>query len=61
MLNQVTLSRSIVADVTYQFANSVKLLVAGKDEEAPPGFTAILILFFDLMDELANEIQHTVT
>src|SRR5439155_8298699 len=51
VLNQVTLPGSIVAGVTYQFADGIKLLVARKDQEAPAGFTSILVLFFDLVDE----------
>src|SRR2546426_11043935 len=43
-----------------QLAHGVKLLVAGKDEESLSGLAASPILLLDLVDELANEVEHTV-
>ena len=61
VLNQVALSRSIVAGVAYQFANHIELLIAGKDKEALAGFPAILVFLFYFVNELANKVQHAVT
>ena len=60
VLDEVALPRSPPPRIEDEAAHAVELLVAGEDEEAPTGLAAVLVLFLDLVDELANEIEHAV-
>src|SRR5207253_1087130 len=43
-----------------EISYSVELLIARIDQEALAGLTALIVLFFDLMNELAHEVEHAV-
>ena len=46
--------------VADQPAHAVELLVAREDQEAPAGLPAAVVLLLDLVDELADEVEHAV-
>ena len=58
VLDEVAPPRSPPPRIDDEPAHAVELLVAGKDEEAPAGLAPVLVLFLDLVDELANEVEH---
>src|SRR6266581_7966692 len=60
MLNEVALPRSCSARVCHELPHAVKLLVARKDEKSLPGLAPFLVLLFDLVDELADEVEYAV-
>ena len=60
VLDEVALPRSSPPCIDDEPAHAVELLVAGKDEEAPAGLAPVLVLFLDLVDELADEVEHAV-
>ena len=61
VLDEVALPRSPPPRIDDEPAHAIELLVAGKDEEAPAGLAPILVLFLDLVNELANEVEHAVS
>ena len=48
------------ARVRDELAHGVELLVARKDQESLAGLAALVVLLFDLVDELAHEVEHAV-
>ena len=60
VLDEVALPRAARAGVGHEPAHAVELLVAGEDEEAPAGLSALLVLLLDLVDELAHQVEHAV-
>ena len=50
----------MVARVADEPAHAVELLVAREDEEAPPGLAPAIVLRLDLVDELADKVEHAV-
>ena len=60
VLDEVALARSPPPRIENEPAHAIELLVAGEDEEAPSGLAPVLVLFLDLVDELAHEVEHAV-
>src|SRR5712664_1635568 len=60
VLDQIALTCSVASSVGDQLAHGIELLVAGKDEETLAGLAAPVILLLDLVDELADEVEHAV-
>ena len=60
VLDEIALPRPGRAGVGDEPAHAVELLVAWEDEEAPSGLAALLVLFLDLVDELAYQVEHAV-
>ena len=60
VLDQVALPRARRARVGDEPAHAVELLVAREDQEALAGLLALVVLLFDLVDELPDEVEHAV-
>ena len=60
VLDQVALAGAVVARVAHEPAHAVELLVAREDQEAPAGLAPALVLRLDLVDELADQVEHAV-
>ena len=60
VLDQVALAGAVRARVRHQPAHGIELLVAREDQEALAGLAALVVLFLDLVDELADEVEHAV-
>ena len=60
VLDEVALTRSPPPRIEDEPAHAVELLVAGEDEEAPSGLATVFVLFLDLVDELADEVEQAV-
>ena len=60
VLDEVAPPRSPPPRIEDEPAHAVELLVTGEDEEAPTGLASLLVLFLDLVDELAHEVEHAV-
>ena len=60
MLDQITLSSSLLSRVAYQLPYAVELMVARENQESLTGFPSPVVFFFDLMDELAHQVQHAI-
>src|SRR5687768_14664794 len=61
VLDQVPVSRPLSARICNEFTHAVELLVAREDQESPARPAAALVLFLDLVDELADQVEHAVT
>ena len=60
VLDQVALACACRARVGHELPHALELLVARKDQEALAGLAPLLVLLLDLVDELANQIEHAV-
>lgn len=60
VLDQVALPRPLLTGMRHQLAHAVELLVAREDQEAPAGLVALVVLLFNLVDELAHEVEHAL-
>ena len=60
VLDQVAPAGAVVSCVAHKAAHAVELLVAGKDQVAPAGLAPALVLALNLVDELADEVEHAV-
>ena len=60
VLDEVELAGAVVARMAHKAAHAVELLVAREDQVAPAGLAPALVLRLDLVDELADEVEHAV-
>src|SRR5687768_2164786 len=60
MLNEIALARAVRTSITHHFSYAVELLVAREDEEALACLSPLFVFFFDLLNELAQEVEHAI-
>src|SRR4051794_34162877 len=60
VFDQVAVSGPVPARVGDQLAHTIELLVARENQKTLAGLAAPLVLLLDFMDELADEVEHTV-
>ena len=60
VLDEVMLPSSVLAGVGHQSPHCVELMVAREDQEALTSLIAPVVQTLDLVDELAQQVQHTV-
>ena len=60
MLDEIVLSRPLLAGIGNEKAHAIELLIAWKNQEPLAGLAAGLIFFFDFVDELAHQVEYAV-
>ena len=60
VLDEIALPRPGRAGVGDEPAHAVELLVAREDEESPAGLASGFVLLLDLVNELADQVEHAV-
>jgi hypothetical protein len=61
VLDQVALAWPMHTGMRHYPAHGVELMIAWEDELAHAGFAAAFIFCFDFVDEVLEQVQHTIS
>ena len=60
VLDQVTLTGAVLPAVGHDPANTVELMVSWEDQRQFAGLLSLVVLLFDYLDEVLDQVQHAV-
>src|SRR6266571_1831486 len=61
MLDEIALSRSMLTSMAHETTNRVKLVIPGENSMLGAGLPSFVVLVLDDMDEMLNQVEHTVS